>query len=135
MTQADSVHSTPPTNTSRLQNIRQQEAARQASLAIVRKLRREAAAEIERLIAFMDRSDEYVIGELEDDGDQDDASYPISGVHCANPMEDDEDSDADEDSDPGEDSHDREDDRADFEPSLGWTERGVFGDLQDMELA
>ena len=134
MTQADCVFITPPTDTSRLQNIHEQEAARQASIDLVRRLRREAAAEIERLISFMDASDTYVTTELEDDGDQNDASYPTSGAHCANPMEDDEDSDVDEDSDPAEDGHDREDDRCDFEPSLGWTEIGVLGDSQDMEL-
>ena len=79
-----------------------QEAARQASLALVRKLRREARDEIAKLIELLDSTDEYVIGELEDDGDEADASYPTSGAHVANPMEDDEDSDADEDSDPGE---------------------------------
>jgi hypothetical protein len=101
MTQADCVFITPPTSTSRLQNIHEQEAARQASLEAVRRLRREAAAEIERLIAFMDASDTYVMTELEDDGDQDDASYPTSGAHCANPMEDDEDSDPAEYDDTG----------------------------------
>jgi hypothetical protein len=102
MAKADSVHSTPPTNTSRLQNIIDQEAERQASLAVVRQLRREAAAEIERLIAFMDASDTYVMTEREENGDEADASYPTSGAHVAHPMEDDEESDAAEEDDPAE---------------------------------
>ena len=104
MAQADCVFITPPTDASRLQNIAEQEAARQASIALVRQLRREAGAEIERLLAFMDASDTYVMTELEDDGDQADASYPESGVKVCSPMEDDEDSDVDEDSDPAEES-------------------------------
>ena len=138
MTQADCVFITPPTDTSRLQNIVKQEAERQASIETLRLLRRHASAEIERLIAFMDASDTYVTTELEDDGDQADASYPESGIKVCSPMEDDEDSDAAEEDDAPENGHDREDDRSDLEPSLGWPERmaqGVdHGGSQDLEL-
>ena len=81
-----------------------QERDRQKALKKLARLRKEARDEIERLISFLDASDTYVMTEIEDDGDQNDASYPTSGAHCANPMEDDEDSDADEDNHDGEPS-------------------------------
>ena len=108
-----------------------QERDRQKALKKLARLRKEARDQIERLLAFLDASDTYVTSELEDDGDQNDASYPTSGSHVANPMEDDECSDAAEEDDAGEDNHDREDDRADFEPSLGWTTDGVIGNCSE----
>ena len=138
MTQADCVFITPPTDTSRLQNILEQEAARQASLAVVRRLRREAAAEIERLLAFMDASDTYVMTEREENGDEADASFLNSGSYAVYQNEDDEDSDPPEEDDALEDGHDREGDRSDHEPLLGWTEQmaqGVdHGGGQDLEI-
>jgi hypothetical protein len=155
----------------------QQERDRQTALKTIARLRREAAEEIEKLLNFLDASDQYVTTELENDGDQNDASYPTSGSHCAHPMEDDEedgtetepslasvhdhpngyydgtdksgrrrsqenwaggnsdDCEGDAVGEDDEESYDREDDRSDHEPSLGWTERGVLGDGQDMELA
>ncbi|QDM27877.1 hypothetical protein FNL56_18390 [Tardiphaga sp. vice304] len=103
MDQANSVHSTPPTNTSALPpRLAEQEAARLASVDLLRQLRRQARDEIERLLSFLDASDTYVMTELEDDGDQDDASYPAGTRLCSSPMEDDEDDDPAEDSDPRE---------------------------------
>ena len=138
MTQADCVFITPPTDASRLLNIIEQEAARQASIETLRLLRRQARDEIDKLLAFLDASDTYVTTELEDDGDQADASYSESGVKVCSPMEDDEDSDTAEEDDAPEDGHDREDDCSDYEPSLGWPERmarGVdHGGSQDREL-
>ena len=122
MTQADCVFITPPTSTSRLQNIHEQEAARQAAIETVRRLRREAAAEIERLIDFMDRSDDYVMTEREPS---------LTGF--SNGMDDREGDDCDL-----EENYDAEEDRSDCEPSLGWPERmaqGVdHGGSQDLEV-
>lgn len=53
-----------------------QEQARQDALKTLSTLRREARDEIARLIELLDATDVYVTGELEDDGDQGDASYP-----------------------------------------------------------
>ncbi|MDB5629377.1 MAG: hypothetical protein JWQ51_1717, partial [Tardiphaga sp.] len=69
MTQADGVLIMPPIDPSRLQILLEHEAARQASLVLVRRLRREARVEIDRLITFLDASDYYVQTELEDDFD------------------------------------------------------------------
>jgi len=90
MTQADSVHSTPPTNTSAnnpsglaarsagspiSRGLARQQRERERALRRVAKLRLRASAEIERLLTFMDESDPYVVTELEeqvDDGPCDD---------------------------------------------------------------
>jgi hypothetical protein len=109
MPKADRVHSTPPPSTS-VRNSRRlaaQERRRQKALQRLAKLREEAAAEIERLLTFLDACDPYVMNELEDDGDEGDASYPEGGARMVAPMEDDEDS-------------------ADGEPSLGWTADGCL---------
>ena len=78
MTPADSVHSTPPTNTSvpleqATESTRAletglaiQQRERETALRTVARLRKEASAEIERLLAFMDASDPYASNELED---------------------------------------------------------------------
>jgi hypothetical protein len=85
MTQADSVHSTPPTNTSANNSGRpahpagatitaglaRQQRQREKALKRLARLRQKASEEIERLIAFLDASDTYVTTELEraiDDG-------------------------------------------------------------------
>ena len=69
MIQADSVHSTPPTNTS-ANNLARQQRERERALRRVAKLRRKASDEIDRLLAFLDASDPYVSTELEqEDGD------------------------------------------------------------------
>jgi hypothetical protein len=52
---------------------------RERALKRLRKLRIKAADEIEKLLSFLDASDEYVMTELEDDGDQNDAAFPEGG--------------------------------------------------------
>ena len=123
MTQADSVHSTPPLNTSLPQGFVSQERAREKALRRVSKLRKQAADQIEKLIAFLDASDDYTMTEREPNGDEADASYPRSGSHVCSPMEDDEEA--------GDEN----------EPSLGSTathetrcqERWSAGNLDDRE--
>ena len=74
-----------------------QQGARESALYELARLRKEAAAEIERLIAFLDACDPYVTTELEENGDEKDASYPGSGSHLlGSPNEDDEDGADDE---------------------------------------
>jgi hypothetical protein len=76
MTQADSVHSTPPTNTSALPaGLFWQQRQREKTLKKLAKLRTKAAEEIERLIAFLDQSDPYAMTEQ---GDQVD-DWPCDG--------------------------------------------------------
>ena len=119
MTQADSVHSTPPTNTSALPPIDPQSQARVAgelyfrtpvtpeeAFQAIGRLRKAARDEIDRLIRFLDDTDNHM--EREQDGDEDDASFPESGSRACNPMEDDE------------DDHDGE-------PSLGSKNAGEYG--------
>jgi hypothetical protein len=107
MSQADSVHNTPPLNTSALTPIAGLDwldiKADTPPVDIFRaigRLRREARDEIERLIRFLDESDDHM--EREPDGDELDASYPESGIRVINPMEDDEEDDASEDDGSGE---------------------------------
>lgn len=52
------------------QRLAEQEHARQNAIGRLRRLRKEASAEIARLIAFLDASDPYVMTELEDDDDR-----------------------------------------------------------------
>lgn len=93
-----------------------QQRERQTSLQRLARLRKEASAEITRLIAFLDASDPYVVTELEDD---------ISADL--------------EDEDPAEDDDPTENDRDD-EPSLGsldhnhTQERWAAGSRRDLEL-
>jgi hypothetical protein len=58
-----------------------QEAARTNNIQTLCRLRREARDEIARLIRFLDDSDEYVMTELEDDGDLEEVgdSEPLLG--------------------------------------------------------
>jgi hypothetical protein len=86
MIQADSVLSTPPTNTSAgtpaerpadsvgsiLSGLATQQRERETALHTLARLRKEASAEIHRLLAFLDASDPYVATEIEDDGDDED---------------------------------------------------------------
>ncbi|ABA04750.1 hypothetical protein Nwi_1489 [Nitrobacter winogradskyi Nb-255] len=79
MAQAESVLSTPPTNTSaqtiielpqraageRLRQLAAQQRRAEKTRQRVRELREMASAEIERLIAFLDASDGYTMHELE----------------------------------------------------------------------
>lgn len=59
MPKANRVHSTPPTNT---------------AIAAIEWLRREAEAEIERLIAFLDETDGFTMDEREADPADDEPS-------------------------------------------------------------
>src|SRR5664279_3567797 len=79
MTQADSVHSTPPTNTS-ANNVKSQQKAlarqaaqRQRALKRIRKLRAKAADEIDRLLEFIDAVDDTDVDSQCDDDPLDDA--------------------------------------------------------------
>lgn len=73
---ADRVPSTPPTNTPRPPDgLIDQQRKRARALKRIAKLRKRAAAEIERLLAFLDACDPYTSTELEeaaDDGPCDD---------------------------------------------------------------
>jgi hypothetical protein len=73
MIQADSVHSTPPTNTSPNNplGLARQQRERERALRRVAKLRRKASDEIDRLLAFLDASDPYASTELEQDDGND----------------------------------------------------------------
>lgn len=111
MTQAESVHSTPPTNTSaetiivlpqrvareRLLQLATQQRRADKTCQRVRKLRQKAFEEIERLIAFLDVSDGYTMDEREDavddvpcDDDELDGAGEVDGepsLGSANPHE------------------------------------------------
>ncbi|MDA9392548.1 hypothetical protein WN73_18625 [Bradyrhizobium sp. CCBAU 45394] len=66
--EADSVHSTPPldASVSPLSGLAIQERERQTTLRRLTRLRKEASADIEQLIAFLDGSDPYVMTEREE---------------------------------------------------------------------
>ena len=57
-------------------NLQVQQQERELAIDIVRKLRAEARDEIDRLLAFLDQSDEYVMTEREPDGDEDEEGDP-----------------------------------------------------------
>jgi hypothetical protein len=118
MTQADSVHSTPPTNTS-VHNVTAgldwldvtADASPQDIFRAIGRLRKEARDEIDRLIRFLDETDNHM--ELEPEDEADDAEL--------------------EDDDPAEDDGSRE-------PSLGSVgdvhfdqRRWAAGDRRDLE--
>ena len=79
MIEAESVHSTPPLNTSALpEGLARQQRERERALKRVAKLRQKASNEIEKLLSFLDASDPYTATELEEavddrpcDGDPD----------------------------------------------------------------
>src|SRR5664279_5437100 len=88
MTQADSVHSTPPTNTSAIdvksqeKALARQEAQRQRALKRLRKLRMKAADEIDRLLDFLDASDidpdlEPTLGFMNGPPEMDECETPV----------------------------------------------------------
>jgi hypothetical protein len=91
------------------------------------RLRKEARDEIDRLIRFLDDTDDHM--EREPDGDELDVSYPESGQRVLHGLtnEDDEDADADEDSDPAEPALGSLDEQAD---QTGW----AAGGRRDLEL-
>jgi len=105
---ADSADAIPP-------GLAVQQRERETTLLSLARLRKEAAAEIDRLIAFLDACDPYVTTELEENGDEKDSSYPGSGSHLlGNPNEDDEDG-------------------ADDEPSLGSHGHGGGGPIMYLQ--
>jgi hypothetical protein len=73
MTQADSVLSTPPTNTSANNplGLARQQRERERALRRAAKLRRKASDEIDRPLAFLDASDPYAMTELEQEDGND----------------------------------------------------------------
>ena len=81
MTQADSVHSTPPTNTSAETHLRDSgkpqdslylptETTPEQLFRAIGKLRKDARDEIDRLIQFLDETDNHLELEPEDEGDE-----------------------------------------------------------------
>ena len=119
---SDRVLGTPPTNTSARSpadythaletGLAIQQRERETALQEVARLRKEASAEIERLLAFLDASDPYAPTELEENGDEADAAYPEGGRQYGrlSPNEDDEDT-------------------GDAEPSLGSSGHGQAGSI------
>src|SRR5689334_12991830 len=123
-----------------------QRRTRGASLQTLAKLRREAAAEIERLIAFLDASDPYVASELEDDisadlEDEGESEPSLGSIerHRSCYGADGRDWSGDQTAWAAggtqdlEDEHDGAEPSEDDEPSLGWTTSGVLGGLSDCE--
>ena len=120
MDQADSVHSTPPTNTSAEaplgspaesagESYVKTPVTPEEAFQAIGRLRKDARDEIERLLNFLDETDNHM--EREPDGDELDASYPEGGARgLENPNEDDEDT-------------------ADDEPSLGSSGHGEPGPI------
>jgi hypothetical protein len=106
-----------------------QQRDREKALRRIAKLREKAAAEIDRLISFLDASDHYTATELEaqvddDPCDTDELEMGWTGVTAGQAWFDcwiDE-SEADYGC--------RE---SDFEPSLGWTRTGAIGNSSDLE--
>jgi hypothetical protein len=99
MTQADSVHSTPPTNTSAIDDTQSPtkppESAQQGPLYIptdvtpeelfqaIGRLRKEARDEIDRLIGFLDKTDDYISRELEESNDDEPSlGWTNTGLQC-----------------------------------------------------
>lgn len=117
--------------------LRRQEAAREAALKAIAALRRQASAEIERLIAFMDETDGYSTHELEaaiDDGpccdDEREKNMSGTGAHHVANQHEDKDGEleaAEGDDEPSAGFDDPELDKCDDEPSLGWTEGYAMG--------
>jgi hypothetical protein len=81
MTQADSVHSTPPLNTSSLTPIAgrdwldiKEDASPADIFRAIGKLRKDARDEIERLIRFLDETDNHMeLEDVDEDGEGEDA--------------------------------------------------------------
>lgn len=146
MIEADSVHSTPPTNTSannQEKALARQEAKRQRALKRIAKLRRKASDEIDRLLAFLDASDPYAATELEaavddvpcdGDDDSEDSLGSVGGNQTRWSAGDAGDREGDGCADDREDvcedegaEHDGAEPDVD-EPWLGWTEAYAQGE-------
>ncbi|UPJ31021.1 hypothetical protein [Bradyrhizobium sp. CW1] len=99
-----------------------QQRERQASLHTLARLRKEASAEITRLIAFLDQSDPYVMTELEDECEDEGAQCDGGGGEegCE---------------DEGADTSDREPSLGSCDPSMGGGDqtRWAAGDRRDLE--
>ena len=104
MAQADSTDTTNPPATEKPQEslYLPTDISPEEVFQAIGRLRKEARDEIDRLIRFLDSTENHM--EREPNGDELDTSYPESGprVLVGTSCEDDEDSDTDEDSDPGE---------------------------------
>jgi hypothetical protein len=137
--------------------LQQQERERANSLEELARLRKDAAAEIDRLIGFLDASDSYVQTELEEecedegaacedegagDGDEEPSLgflewHPTPTGYVAGVLTDHHGNqehitaglgdNLEDEHDGCEPNHDEEEDRADDEPLLGWTVDGVIG--------
>ncbi|MDN4982257.1 hypothetical protein QY049_03325 [Bradyrhizobium sp. WYCCWR 13022] len=81
-----------------------QQRARQTSLTDLARLRKEASAEITRLIAFLDASDPYVMNELEEECEDEGAQCEDEGAE-----------------------HDGREPDVDGEPSLGSCDPSIWG--------
>jgi hypothetical protein len=114
----------------------------------VRQMRETAAAEIERLLAFLDATDCYTLNEMEaDPAEPTLAQIRTAGADCDKNSDDVEPSlgwsemEARFDWYPPnvgvdfEVEHDGTEPDADLEPSLGWTRTGAIGNCLDLEEA
>src|SRR3569833_2404510 len=84
MSQAESTNTTGAPGSSPghpLSGLAAQQAARADTLGRLLQMRREASAEIARLIQFLDASDPFVMTELEDDGDREEECED-EGAQC-----------------------------------------------------
>ena len=125
MPKADCVHSTPPTKT--------------AITSALKSLKRQAAAEIDRLIAFLDMVDGYTLSECEEavddipcDGDDFEPSLgAFENLHHGDAWEVSPNAGCFVDAELN-----TCDDEAggDDEPDLGWTRTGALGDSRDLEI-
>ncbi|MDN4982290.1 hypothetical protein QY049_03510 [Bradyrhizobium sp. WYCCWR 13022] len=99
-----------------------QERSREKALRRLRRLRKWASAEIERLLAFLDQSDEYVQTELEDDISADLEEVGDDEPSLGSPDRLTEQFRWAGSGGSSRDTIDCEPDHADDEPSLGWAE-------------
>jgi hypothetical protein len=121
-----------------LRRLAAQQRQRAKTLRRLAKLRERASAEIERLLEFLNASDEYVQTELEqDDLDEDDGTENEPSLGALDrPMNQNKAwADTRQPQWLHDCEHDNCDDEAngDKEPSLGWCRGGAIGDTNDLE--
>jgi hypothetical protein len=119
MTQADSVHSTPPINTSKTDETQSPTNAPESPegalylptdvtpeevFQAIGRLRKEARDEIDRLIGFLDKTDDYVSRELEQSTDDEPSLGWSTAGQCGGIDDLEAETENDEDSDPAEPS-------------------------------
>jgi hypothetical protein len=75
MTQADSVHSTPPTNTPADPLYLPTDISPEQLFRAIGKLRKDARDEIDRLIRFLDETENHMAIDCEPDDEDDDAEF------------------------------------------------------------